>query len=119
MEMLRAKTPEMVRKEIYVHLMAYNLLRTVMWQAGRQAGVCPVRISLQGTRQHFGHFCCHLYQASPKKRLQLYDTLLKVVTDKLLPERPYRYEPRLKKQRPKPYGWIQQPRNLLKRKLAA
>lgn len=104
---------------IYVHLMAYNLLRTVMWQAGKQAGVCPVRISLQGTRQHFGHFCCHLYQASPKKRLQLYDTLLKVVTDKLLPERPYRYEPRLKKQRPKPYGWIQQPRTLLKRKLAA
>jgi hypothetical protein len=119
MEMLRAKTPEMVRKEIYVHLMAYNLLRTVMWQAGKQAGACPVRISLQGTRQHFGHFCCHLYQASPKKRLQLYDTLLKVVTDKLLPERPYRYEPRLKKQRPKPYGWIQQPRNLLKRKLAS
>jgi len=118
MEMLRGKTPEMVRKEIYVHLMAYNLLRTVMWHAGKLAGVCPVRISLQGTRQHFRHFCCQLYQASPKKRLQLYDTLLKVVTDKLLPERPYRYEPRLKKQRPKPYGWIQQPRNLLKRKLA-
>ena len=49
MEMLRGKTPDMVRKEIYVHLMAYNLLRTVMWQAGKKAGVWPVRISLQGT----------------------------------------------------------------------
>jgi hypothetical protein len=37
MEMLRGKTPDMVRKEIYVHLMAYNLLRTVMWQAGFQS----------------------------------------------------------------------------------
>ena len=114
MEMLRGKTPQMIRKEIYVHLMAYNLLRTVMWQAGKTTGVCPVRISLQGTRQHFGNFCPELYKAGAKKRLQLYNTLLTVVTDKLLPERPYRYEPRLKKRRPKPYGWMQQPRDFLK-----
>jgi hypothetical protein len=69
---------------------------------------------LQGTRQHLGHFCPELYRAGAKKRLQLYNTLLSVVTDKLLPERPYRYEPRLKKQRPKPYGWMQQPRDFLK-----
>ncbi|HEY9821305.1 MAG TPA: IS4 family transposase [Candidatus Sericytochromatia bacterium] len=119
MEMLLGKTPEMVRKEIYVHLMAYNLLRTVMWQAGKKAGVCPLRISLQGTRQHLGNFCTQLYKAGVTKRSQLYNTLLSVVTDKLLPERPYRYEPRLKKQRPKPYGWIQQSRDVLKRKLAA
>ena len=78
-----------------------------------------MRISLQGTRQHLGHFCGELYKAGAKKRFQLYSTLLSVVTDKLLPKRPYRYEPRLKKQRPKPYGWMQQPRNVLKRKLAA
>jgi hypothetical protein len=119
MEMLRGKTPQMVRKEIYVHLIAYNLLRSVMWQAGKQAGVCPVRISLQGTRQHLSNFCTQLSQVGAKKRFQLYNTLLSVVTDKLLPERPYRYEPRLKKQRPKPYGWMQQPRDALKRKLAA
>jgi hypothetical protein len=119
MEMLLGKTPEMVRKEIYVHLMAYNLLRTVMWQAGKKAGVCPLRIYLQGTRQHLGNFCTQLYKAGATKRSQLYNTLLSVVTDKLLPERPYRYEPRLKKQRPKPYGWIQQSRDVLKRKLAA
>ncbi|EDX73794.1 Transposase, IS4 family protein [Coleofasciculus chthonoplastes PCC 7420] len=119
MEMLRGKTPEMVRKEIYVHLLAYNLLRTVMWQAGKQAGVCPVRISLQGTRQHLSHFCCQFYKAGAKKRAKLYDAFLIVVTDKLLPERPYRYEPRLKKRRPKPYGWMQQPRDVLKRQLVA
>jgi hypothetical protein len=119
MEMLRGKTPDIVRKEIYVHLLAYNLLRTLMWQAGKKTGVCPMRISLQGTRQHLGYFCCELYKAGAKKRFQLYNTLLSVVTDKLLPKRPYRYEPRLKKQRPKPYGWMQQPRNILKLKLAA
>ena len=90
-----------------------------MWQAGKQAGVCPMCISLQGTRQHLNHFCCQFYKAGAKKRAKLYDTFLIVVTDKLLPERPYRYEPRLKKRRPKPYGWMQQPRDVLKRKLAA
>lgn len=51
MEMLRGKTPSMVRKEIYVHLLAYNLLRSLMWEAGKTAGVSPLRVSLQGTRQ--------------------------------------------------------------------
>lgn len=36
MEILNGKTPEMVRKEIYVYLMAYNLLRTLMWDAARE-----------------------------------------------------------------------------------
>lgn len=119
MEMLRGKTPEMVRKEIYVHLMAYNLLRTLIWQAAKQAKVCPLRVSLQGTRQHFRHFCSELTKVGLNKRIRLYSTLLTVVTDKLLPERPYRYEPRLKKLRPKAYGWMQQPRAVLKHKLAA
>lgn len=34
MDILRGKTLEIVRKEIYAHLLAYNLLRTVMWEAG-------------------------------------------------------------------------------------
>ena len=39
MEMIDAKTPEMVTKSILVHLLAYNLLRTLMWQASEQTGV--------------------------------------------------------------------------------
>ncbi len=46
MDILRGKTPEMVRKEIYVHLLAYNLLRTVMWSAGTMMVVNPLRLSL-------------------------------------------------------------------------
>ena len=35
MEVLRCKTPSMVRKELYVYLLAYNLLRSLMWSAGK------------------------------------------------------------------------------------
>ena len=119
MEMLEGKTPQMVRKEIYVHLMAYNLLRALMWEAGKKAGVTPMKVSLQGTRQHLGNFISKLADAGVKKCSELYRTLLAVVTHKLVPDRPNRFEPRLKKRRPKAYGWMQQPRSVLKRNLAA
>lgn len=119
MEMLRGKTPEMVRKEIYVHLIAYNLLRVLMWEAAKNAGVSPLRVSLQGTRQHLENFISKLADAAPKKRKRLYQTLLQVVSHKLVPYRPGRLEPRVKKLRPKAYGWMQQPRAVLQRKLAS
>ena len=48
MEVLRCKTPQMVRKELYVYLLAYNLLCTLMWTAGNTYGLPPLRLSLQG-----------------------------------------------------------------------
>ena len=117
MEMIWAKTPDMVRKEIWVHLLAYNLLRTLMWQSARRAGVSPLRISLQGTRQQFNHFRPSLARATAKNRLQLYATLLEVISDQLVPLRPNRAEPRVTKRRPKSFPRMQQPRSLLKAKL--
>ena len=59
MDELRGKTPQMVRKEIYVHLIAYNLLRTLMWEAGIAPWVylhcacrCKVPVSISTTLFH-------------------------------------------------------------------
>ena len=97
----------------------YNLLRTLMWQSAQQAQVSPLRISLQGTRQQFNQFRPILVQASDKNRRRLYTTLLEVIRDQLLPLRPNRVEPRVVKRRPKPFPRMQQPRSVLKAKLAA
>jgi hypothetical protein len=51
MDVLRCKTPEMVRKEIWTHLLAYNLLRTVMAVAAAESGVEPRKISFKGAKQ--------------------------------------------------------------------
>ncbi len=83
MDILRGKTPEMVRKEIYIHLLAYNLLRTVMWQAGSQKGVNPLRMSLQGARHHLNNFISELKDAIPIKRDKLYQIMLKIIAHKL------------------------------------
>ncbi|MEH1875410.1 IS4 family transposase [Nostoc sp.] len=46
MDVLRCKTSSMVRKEIYVYLLAYNLLRSLMWSAGTTYGTPPLRLSI-------------------------------------------------------------------------
>lgn len=119
MEHLRSQTPAMVRKEIYAHLLAYNLLRTLMWQAGTSEGIHPLRLSLQASRQHFLHSWSDLLAAKPQKRLKVYETLIVILIQKTLPFRPHRFEPRLVKRRPKPFPRMKQPRSSLKAKLVA
>ena len=117
MDILRSKTPEMVRKEIYVYLLAYNLLRTIMWQAGTQKKVNPLRISLQGTRHHLRNFISELKDATKRARQQLYQIMLTLIAHKLIPSRPGRVEPRVRKRRPKSYPLMQQPRQLYNQQL--
>ena len=119
MEKLLGQTPTMVRKEIWVHCLAYNLLRTLMWKAAESNHVPALRLSLQGTRQHLRNHLSSIAMSSPTQRKKLYRAMLRVITHELLPWRPYRVEPRVKKQRPKPYPRMQQPRNALKAKLVA
>src|SRR3954452_23024127 len=62
MEMLRTKSPEMVRKEVAVHLLAYNLIRGVMAEAARAAAVEPRRLSFRGAWHEVRSFEeAHLY----------------------------------------------------------
>ncbi len=100
MDILRCKTPSMVRKEIYVYLLAYNLLRSLMWSAGTTYGTPPLRLSVQGTRHHLNNFMTELLAAHSTKRQRIYSTLLKVIAHKAVPERPGRSEARVRKRRP-------------------
>ncbi|PSB42770.1 IS4 family transposase [Cyanosarcina cf. burmensis CCALA 770] len=111
MEVLRCKTPSMVRKELYVDLLAYNLLRALMWEAGTTYGTPPLRLSLQGTRHHLAHFIPALLAADSTQRYQIYLALLKLIVHKLVPARPGRSEPRVRKRRPKSYPSMKQPRH--------
>nr|WP_208492139.1 IS4 family transposase [aff. Roholtiella sp. LEGE 12411] len=117
MDILRCKTPSMVRKEIHVYLLAYNLLRNLMWQAGTTYNTPPLRLSLQGTRHHLINFLSKLLAAHSTKRLQIYRTLLKVIAHKAVPDRPGRSEPRVTKRRPKAYPRLTKPRHELRKQL--
>src|SRR5881392_324182 len=51
MDVLRCKTPELVRKELWTHILAYNLIRTIAAQAASKHGIEPRTISFKGTVQ--------------------------------------------------------------------
>ncbi|HEY9779180.1 MAG TPA: transposase, partial [Leptolyngbyaceae cyanobacterium] len=117
MDVLRCKTPSMVRKEIYICLLAYNLLRSLMWEAATTYGTPPLRLSLQGTRHHLNNFIPELLAATSKQRHLIYRTLLKVIVHKAVPERPGRSEPRVRKRRPKAFPLMTKSRRELREQL--
>lgn len=117
MDILRSKTPSMIRKEIYVFLLAYNLLRSLMWTAGKTYTTPPLKLSLQGTRHHLINFLTTFLCVYSYKQYQVFRTLLKVIVHKIVPERSGRVEPRVKKRRPKSYPSMTSPRALLRRRM--
>jgi hypothetical protein len=117
---LRCKTPELVRKEIWTHILAYNLIRTIMAQAAARHGVEPRSISFKGTVQTLEAFqpvIAHLRDDDTDFRKILYKQLLDAVARHRVAYRPDRYEPRLKKRHPNHYGYLRKPRWEAKRDL--
>ena len=110
MDVLRCKTPEMVEKEIWTHLLAYNLLRTVMAIAAAESDAEPRDISFKGAKPAVTAFAPKLEAARPKARPALIDALLEVVAYHRVGDRPGRWEPRAVKRRPKPGAKLGQPR---------
>ncbi len=88
-----------------------------MWEAANSYGVPPLRLSLQGTRNHFHNFMKEFLKVNNKKILKIYRSLLKVIIHKLVPLRPDRVEPRKVKRRPKAFPHMQEPRKLERQKL--
>jgi hypothetical protein len=119
MEHLPCKTPEMVRKDFYMHLLAYNLIRTIMFQSSVEYGGTPLDISFQATIQHQHNFSYALAYADARTLDRLYKTLLYLVSKERLLIRTGRVEPRLKKRRPKDYKYLQKPRRQLRMELIA
>ena len=103
MDILSCQTPEMVRKEIYTYLLVYNLLRSVMYEAGTTFDRNPVRLSLQATRQHLDNFSSQWDSKTNKKARKIYRTMLEKVADSYEEKRVGRVEPRVRKRRPKAY----------------
>jgi len=120
MDMLRCKTPELVRKEIWTHVLAYNLIRTVMAQAAAREGIAPRSISFKATLQvleAFRPLIASQAHRGPGHRAGLYEHLLGAIAVHRVADRPDRFEPRMAKRRPKRYDRLTRPRREIKRQI--
>ena len=85
MDVLRCKTPEMVRKELWCHLLAYNLIRHVMWNAGQDNHVATRRISFKGTIQYVISFRDMLSGRSPQVKRETNIRLFRLIAFQEVP----------------------------------
>ena len=110
MDILRGKTPSMVRKEIWIHILAYNLIKKWMAQAAWFTGKAVSTLSFKLTLQLLKSFESLALQLGSEQHTELVLT----IASKTVANRPGRSEPRRIKRRPKPFPLLQMRRELYK-----
>ena len=113
LDVLRCQSPEMIEKELLIHLIAYNLVRVLMQKSAHSHHVPVNRISFKATLDTSRHFAdvIHAAAKTPRKQQALIDEMLALIATHLIPERPGRSEPRTKKRRPKNFQLLTKPRS--------
>lgn len=117
MDVLRCRTPEMVRKELWMYVLAYNLIRAVMVRAALSQGLYPRQLSFTGALQAVNGFTPALVFAEGAVVVALLDALLGSVAAHRVGQRPNRVEPRAVKRRPKAHKLLSVPRLKARKRL--
>ena len=105
MDILSCQTPQMNEKQLWVHLLAYNVIRLLMAQAACNANVDPRSLSFKHTVQLWTEWVARgLSSANDRHRL------FALIAQCKVGQRPGRIAPRMRKRRPKPYPWLKVPR---------
>lgn len=113
MDVLRCKTPEMVDKELWVGLLAYNLIRLMMAQAAAESGVHPRQLSFKHTVQMWNQWLTYSAGRSQSPPRELF----RLIAQRRVGHRPGRAEPRACKRRPKSSKWLKVPRSIARQEI--
>jgi hypothetical protein len=116
MDHLRCQTPHRVRNEFYMHLVAYNLIRQLMAVATFRAGVEPWTVSFKGALQTMNKLLPLLSTGISTQNWCA--AVLQAIATHDVGNRPDRFEPRVKKRRPKKFKFLREPRDNYKRRAA-
>lgn len=113
LDVLRCLTPQLIEKEVFLQVIAYNLVRALMLEASWTYSVPLDRLSFKGTvdiiRQWAPLLCAHRGLARLARR-----ELLRIIASDTVPLRPNRSEPRVRKRRPKSYQFLTKPRRKMR-----
>ena len=114
---MRCKSPDLVDKEIWVHMLAYNIIRKLMVTAAAKSGAEPREMSFKGTLQALTAFQDAMRTADPERQTQLWEAMFVAIAHDRVGDRPGRVEPRAKKRRPKQYDLLNCPRDEARNRL--
>ncbi|UCD58050.1 MAG: hypothetical protein JSV16_02745 [Candidatus Hydrogenedentota bacterium] len=110
MDILRCKTPEMVGKEMWRCLLAYNLIRQTMLQSARESGQSSRALCFTAAMQSIAASWLLIVLTDDPAAGRLIEAELANLTGHLIGKRPGRVEPREVKRRPKPHDLLNKPR---------
>ena len=105
---------------VWTHVLAYNLIRTVMAQAAANEEVSPRSISFKATLrilEAFQPLIALQAHCSAGQLTAIYQEVLRAIAVHRVADRPDRFEPRMAKRRPKRYDRLTRPRHEIKRQM--
>ena len=109
-DVLRCRSPEMARKELWTALLAYNLIRQTMLEAAAGAGCSPRDLSFTHALQTIGASFGVVVVLAAEAQVVLIEANLAGLAEQRIGARPERVEPRAIKRRPKPHKLLTKPR---------
>ena len=112
LDIVRAKSPAMIDKEVAVALLAYNLVRGLMARAAAATAVMARTLSFKGALQLLLAFHTQLRGAARTCAGIMSAHLLGAISAMKVPFRLERVEPRAIKRRPKPHARLTVPRQV-------
>jgi hypothetical protein len=118
LDVLRCQKPELIEREIWMQAIGYNLVRALMFEAALIHGLPLDRLSFKGTVDTLRNWAPLFVAVAARKRKSHRAALLELLADDRLPHRPNRFEPRVRKRRPKQYPLMTLPRQRLRRQIA-
>ena len=108
--MLRSKTAERCEKELWIGILAYNIIRILMSEAASLVNVTPRELSFKHTLQLILALGIRIHTVDQQE-------LLRLISQKRVGNRPDRVEPRAAKRRPKPFRRLKDPRQIERDKI--
>ena len=117
MDVLRCQSPEMVRREIWTCLLAYNLIRKTILESAKRSGLSPRQISFTAAMQKVAASWVSVLVLSEASLALLVEADLEHLARHRVGHRPNRVEPRKVKRRPKPHKLLTEPRDTARAKI--
>ena len=112
MDILRSTSEDMVVKEVWVHMLAYNLVRETMCAVAATKRCLPSEVSFRSMQQTMSAW--RLVNAVRGKPLHQDEMIELLMSQSLVGQRPDRYEPRAIKRRQKSYRLLIHSRDVAK-----
>lgn len=113
LDVMRGLSPAIIERELWMHAIAYNLVRALMLEAALTHETDVARLSFKGALDALAAWTGPALRCRSRRSRARRELLRRIAHDRV-PLRPDRTEPRVRKRRPKNYQLMTKPRHRMR-----